>query len=114
MTRADMVKAMQDFCTHTQRNWSILGFESAGQARASLGGDWFAETTRMLGYTAANVCTQVASATASGGQSGQQGQAGGQQGGQQGQPGGQQGPTGQGETGGQQGETGPGGSGTPR
>ena len=60
MTRADMTKSMQDFCNYTQRNWSILGFETVGGARGSLGGDWFTDAARLLGATTANVCTVTA------------------------------------------------------
>ena len=31
---------LQDFHNYIQKNWSILGFSSAAQARQVLGGDW--------------------------------------------------------------------------
>src|SRR6185503_2067066 len=65
MTRQEMTKNLADFCAYTQQNWSIWGFESVGQARASLGGggtgDWFYESAVALGATTGNVCARVAS-----------------------------------------------------
>jgi hypothetical protein len=140
MTRAEMIKGIQDFCAETARNWSIEGYSDAPTARATEGNsqsDWLTNTQTVLGIrtdiSTAALCTQVASlaAQASGatttqggagsttgsGGTGPGGQASGTtQGGQSPSQGGQ-GTTGggagsqPGSTGGQPGESGPGGSG---
>ena len=49
--RAALVKAASDFWSYTAKNWSIMGYASAGQMRAALGGDWWEQTTKDLGMT---------------------------------------------------------------
>src|SRR3712207_8923970 len=52
-----LVKSVLDFCTYTQQNWSVWGFETLGGARGSLGGDWLVPTAQSLGAATGNVCT---------------------------------------------------------
>jgi hypothetical protein len=49
--RAALVKAASDFWNYTAKNWSLEGYESAGQMRAVLGGEWWAQTAKDLGIT---------------------------------------------------------------
>ena len=48
MTRLELVRAAYEFLEYTERNWSILGFSSAAEARAVLGGDWWMQTAETL------------------------------------------------------------------
>lgn len=43
------LQAVRNFWNYTQDNWSILGFSSAAQARAVLGGQWFQQAAQMAG-----------------------------------------------------------------
>jgi hypothetical protein len=47
--RQALVKAASDFWNYTAKNWSIMGYESVGQMRATLGGEWWAQTAKDLG-----------------------------------------------------------------